>query len=111
MSNRRDVTGKKAETRTPVLPVASALPYGISKSPKSSILNENMCAGVWWSDHECAGMDTRIFRPDAIPTIRYMIRRDSFSFATLDIIPALDEDGWKPMKSNHSVRVQSESIR
>jgi hypothetical protein len=40
-----------------------------------------------------------------------MIRRDLLSFATLDVIPALDEDGLKPMKSNHSVRVQSESIR
>jgi len=64
---------------------------------------------VCWSDQECAGMRTRIFRPDAIPTIRYMIHRDSFSFATLDIISVQDEDGWNPMKSNHSVRVQSES--
>ena len=30
--------------------------YVRSKSPKSSILNENMCAGVRWSAQECAGM-------------------------------------------------------
>ena len=30
--------------------------YGVLKSPKSSILKENVCAGVCWSDQECAGM-------------------------------------------------------
>ena len=29
----------------------------------------------------------RIFRPDAIPALRYMIRRDPLSFATLGFIP------------------------
>ena len=54
-------------------------------------------------------MRLRIFRPDPIPTIRYAIRGNSFSFASLDFISA--GDGlWKPMKSNHSVRVQSDSI-
>ena len=40
-----------------------------------------------------------------------MIRRDPFSFATFDIIPVSGEEGLRPMKSNHSVRVQSESTR
>ena len=84
--------------------------YVRSTPPKSSIPNENMCAGVCWSDQECAGMRTRIFRPDAIPTHRYMIRRNPFSFASLDFISVVDDGVWKPMKSNHSVRVQSESI-
>ena len=56
-------------------------------------------------------MDKRIFRPDPIPSLRYMIRRDPLSFATFDTIVGLGEDSSRPMKSNHSVRVQSESIR
>jgi len=54
-------------------------------------------------------MDKRIFRPDPIPSLRYMIRRDPLSFAPLDFIAVLGKDGSRPMKSNHSVRVRSES--
>jgi hypothetical protein len=56
-------------------------------------------------------MDTRIFRPHSTPSLRDMIRRDSFSFATLDIVAVLGEDASRPKESNHSVRVQSESTR
>ncbi len=38
-------------------------------------------------------MRPRIFRPDTIPIIRYMMSRDPFLFAILDFIPVLDEDG------------------
>jgi hypothetical protein len=51
----------------------------------------------------------RIFRPDPIPSLRDVIRRDPLSFAHLDLIAVLAEDSLRPMKSNHSVRVQSES--
>jgi len=40
-----------------------------------------------------------------------MIRRDPLSFATFDIIEVLGEDASTRMKSNHSVRVQAESIK
>ena len=41
----------------------------------------------------CSGTAHRIFRPDTIPAIRYMMSRDPFLFAILDFIPVLDEDG------------------
>src|SRR5713101_1175857 len=57
-----------------------------------------------------AGPCTGFSDPTPIRAIRCMIRRDSLLFATLDIMRVLCEDGSKPMKSNHSVRVQSASV-
>jgi hypothetical protein len=51
----------------------------------------------------------RIFRPDPIPSLRYMIRRHPLSFAALDIVVVVGEHRLRPMIPNHSIRVQSES--
>ncbi len=71
---------------------------------------EQMGAGKCLSLTRCENNEHRIFRPDPIPSFRYMIRRDLLSFAALDIVVVLGEHRLRPMIPDHSVRVQSESI-
>ena len=60
---------------------------------------------------QSATEDIRIFRPERIPSPGDMIRRDPLSFAPLDFIAVLGGDASRRVKSNHSVRVRSESTQ